>query len=238
MKNKILLFILCSFSFFAFNNIEDTINQYLLKNGEEINFSNKLSVEGQKSFTTMSKKAFDKSGFKLISDDGNIVISEISKARGPKQDEFLILDCTGKLIKNSDQVKFTFEKHKKEYYLVNLDSSKTVGTFDQISYMLIKSKTLNGLDAEFYCSQKDNSKTYVEKYSKDNVAQENQDTYRSISLVAVPKDIEKEELYKRFHKEKTIAYFSHIEIKDGNGKIHKYSRGNYILIEGQSLEIK
>lgn len=241
MKNKITLITLCSLFFFSFNNIDDTINQYLLKEGEQINFTNKFPDKNQKSSTILTKKAFDKSGFKLISNNGNIIISEISQARGPKQDEFWVVDCTGKLIKNKDHVKFTFEKDKKEYYLINLDSSKTVGSFDKIDYLILKSKTLNGSDGEFYTAEKDKSTVHIKKIHKKNEeieAENNQETYRNISLVAVPKDIEKEELYKRFHKEKTIAHFSSIEIKDGNGVIHKYSKGNYILCEGQSIEIR
>jgi len=238
---KLSIFTISVFFCFAFCITDKKLENHLLKVGETITFSNKPISDKHFTTTSMRKGAYDGSTFHLKSDkESNLSLTNINQPTGPNQDEIIIYGCTGQLKRNIDDVTFSFEKCKKKYYLINLDSARVVAVFDTISYLKLKSTNFNGNSAEFYRSEKDKSDVLYKSYSLSLEDKKTKKVYNNtnINLMAVPKDMKKDDLFKTIHEEKTLAYFSLIEFKVENNKIVTFPKGNYILCEGNSFDLK
>jgi hypothetical protein len=242
MKNQRIHFIFfilfISFSF----TLKDEIGKYMLRNGDVIIFSNK-PAGNDKGYMSMSRGSYDGSGFEFKLDSNkNVSISAITHARGPRQDGFIILGCTGKLARVKENLIITFEKYRKSYYLVNLDSASIVGTFDTIAKVTLKSTDLQGKPAEYYCSEKYSGNSMRIEVGPDGrqkmVKGKDNSPKSSISLLAVPPGTNYNDLYKANHKENTIAHFTYFSIETQDGKIILYPPGNYILCEGNTISMK
>lgn len=226
---------------FAFSITKNKLEKQLLQVGETIVFSNKPMLNIRYITSSMKVGAYDGTKFHLnIDSASNLSLSNLHQPNGPKQDDIHIFGCTGQMTRNEDNVTFRFEKCKNKYYLINLDSAKVVAIFDSISYLKVKSTNINGNAAEFYCADKaissvinksNPSSLVINKTLEDN-------TQQNISITAVPSDIKINDLYKAVHKENTLAYFSSIEFKVENNKILTFPKGNYILCEGNSFDLK
>jgi hypothetical protein len=59
----------------------------------------------------------------------------------------------------------------------------------------------------------------------------------NLNLVALPKNVNKKEIYKPMHKDNTIGIFTYFSLKDSEGTVKNYSEGDYVLIGGNSLSI-
>lgn len=247
MRGTKTLIIILLLSNFAFKNADSEMEKCIIKIGETINFSNKPFSEREKTSISMNKGAYDGSGYSLKIDTANyITISEISQSNGPKQDEFTLVGCTGNLIRNKESLTIQFEKCRKNYFLVNLDSSSLVGIFDTIFSIRLISEKLDGKPAEFYCPEKGRSGVHqrlVNLTSYDNPQNVSEDKYasptiRSIHLKAVPFGIKNEDLYLAKHPLNSLANFTRIELKIPGGKTILVRQGSYILCEGNSFDLK
>lgn len=229
---------------FAFRFIDRELDDNLLKVGETILFANKPILDEHFSTTSISRKSYDGSSFNLKKDKGdNWLLTNINRPNGPKQNDFAVLGCTGKLTRFADNITFTFEKCKKNYFLVNLDSGKVVAVVDSIEYLKLVSRDRKGNPAEYYCHEKDNSSVRYRSYSpgltgSQKNAVEQRPANDNINVTAVPRGMKRNELYTSVHKDKTLAHFSTIECKIEGNKILNFPAGNYILCEGKSLTIE
>lgn len=219
----------------------------LLKDGDTVVFSNKRDSGVTNSSSKHSKGAYDGSQHDLtIDNECNIVLSNIQQANGPKQDEFLLLGCTGNLTKKSDQVFLEFEKTRQEYYLINLDNAALVGTFEKIVRIVLKPEDALGNPAEVYCPEKIASKGYskTEVMGVDGkiIEVSDKDKYcckiTHINLTALPKGVKTKDLYVKEHKPETLAHFTKIEVVLEGGKTLTFPAGSYILAEGNSFSIQ
>lgn len=238
------LLILCCLSFKSFDN---ALEQCLIREGETIAFSNKLSSTIIRTSMSLKTGSRDGGGFECRIDTGqNITVSEITQSDGPSHDNFTIIGCTGSLTRVEDHLIITFEKCRKTYYLISLDGSGLVGEFDTINRILLKSEKLTGGPAEYFCSEKDKSgvrfkKTIPKKGQRieEQETQPDEDPVNTIiQLTAVPSGINKEELYAEKHSPPTLAQFSIIEIETSGGKITSFPHGSYLLVEGNTLLLK
>lgn len=241
LKPSILAFSI--FLCFAFRLIDKELDDNLVKVGETIVFSNKPLSDKHFVTASMSRSADDGSSFRLKNDkEGNFSLTNINQPNGPKQDDFVVFGCTGQLSRFTDNITFTFEKQKKNYFLINLDSGKVVAVFDSIVYLKLVSRNRKGNPAEYYCHEKDNSSVKYRSYSpgltdSQKNAVEQRPANDNINLTAVPQGMKRNELYASVHKEKTLAHFTTIECKIEGNKILNFPAGNYILCEGKSLTI-
>lgn len=243
LKNPIALFLILAC--FSFKSFDEEVQKCFIKVGETISFSNK--PDGTKSSMSERKGAYDGSGFNLKIDTGNnMILSNITQSDGPKQDEFMLLGCTGSLTRSENNLTLDLTKYGRNYYLIHLESSAVVGTFDTIVRVILKSETAQRKPAEYYCQEKDRSGVHkkiaipksnglpTEQYPSANDVPE----IRSIHLTAVPAEITKEELYASKHPSNTLAHFTKIEIELKGGKVIPFPSGSYILCEGNSFTLK
>jgi len=243
---KIQIVLLLIFGSLSFTSFEDEIEKCLIKVNETILFSNKLASNTLSSFSSLKKGSYDGSGFELKIDTANrITLSDISQADGPKQDEFIIVGCTGSLTRVEEILSIKFEKCRKGYYLINLDSSALVGNFDTIVKVVLKSENSNGKPAEYYCSEKvlgNRMKKMITttngKPKEENIMEDDNPSIRVVNLTAVPSGIKKDDLFVSKHATRTIAHFVKIEIEIKEGRIMRFPPGSYILCEGNSLTLK
>lgn len=240
--SKLLVACFIAFTTLAFSISKKGLNAYLLKNDESISFSNKPLLPNSVSSFLMNKRAFDGSGYKLnIDTANNIRLNTITQATGPTNDEFTVVGCTGSLTRTQDKVTFSFEKVRENYYLIDLKNSKLIDVFDSIIQISLKSADNNDKPCEFYCPQKKKSVVYyrsVNQKLNDNTGMNNSNMIKDkISLVAVPKNITKDDLFCEVHKENSLAHFSDFEIVLQNGKVLKLPKGTYLLCEGNSFAL-
>lgn len=238
--SKPLVVCIIAITTLSFSISKKGLNAYLLKTNESISFSNKPVLPNAVSSILMNKRAFDGSGYKLkIDTANNIRLNTITQATGPTNDEFTVVGCTGSLTRTQDKVTFSFEKVRENYYLIDLKNSKLIDVFDSIIQISLKSADNNDKPCEFYCPQKKKSVVYyrsVNQKLNDNTDMSNR-VKDIISLVAVPKNITKDDLFCPVHKEISLAHFSDFEIVLQNGKVLKLPGGTYLLCEGNSFAL-
>lgn len=239
LQNTIIAFMfLLTFSF----TIKDKeFQNNLLKVGETVSFSNKPKSFNQVTSVSMKKGAYDGSGFDLTIDTGkNIFLRSIKQSNGPKQDELLVIGCTGTLTRNKENVIFNFEKCRRKYYLIDMINAKLIDSFDSIIQLSLSSTDINGNPAEFYCSQKDKSAVHKETSNQNIVLPKVRNTPKNtdINLTSVPADMKKEDLFKKVHKESTLAHFSNIELVTSTNKKVNLPSGDYMICEGNSFNMR
>jgi hypothetical protein len=213
----------------------------LLRIGESISFSNKPKSFNEVTSVSMKKGANDGSGFDLTIDTGkNITLRRIRKSFGPKQDELLVIGCTGTMTRNKENVVFNFEKCRKKYYLIDMINAKLIDSFDSIIQLSLSSTDISGNPAEFYCSQKDKSAVHEETSNPNIVLPQIRETPKNtdINLTSVPADMKKEDLFSKVHKENTLAHFSNIELLTSTNKKINLPSGDYMICEGNSFRMR
>jgi hypothetical protein len=237
-KNTIIAFLLLLT--FSFTLLDKEFQDNLLRIGESISFSNKPKSFNEVTSVSMKKGANDGSGFDLTIDTGkNITLRRIRKSFGPKQDELLVIGCTGTMTRNKENVIFNFEKCRKKYFLIDMINAKLIDSFDSIIQLSLSSTDINGNPAEFYCSQKDKSAVYkTTSNQKDFERIDNKPAITDINLTSVPADMKKNDLFSKVHKENTLAHFSNIELLTSTNKKVNLPSGDYMICEGNSFSMR
>ena len=225
---------------FSFTLLDREFQDNLLRIGESISFSNKPKSFNEVTSVSMKKGANDGSGFDLTIDTGkNITLRRIRKSFGPKQDELLVIGCTGTMTRNKENVVFNFEKCRKKYYLIDMINAKLIASFDSIIQLSLSSTDISGNPAEFYCSQKDKSAVYkTTSNQKDFERIDNKPAITDINLSSVPADMKKNDLFSKVHKENTLAHFSNIELVTSTNKKVNLPSGDYMICEGKSFRMR
>jgi hypothetical protein len=239
IKNTLIAFVFLLTLSFTLKDKEFQDN--LLKVGETIAFSNKPKYINELTSVSMTKGAYDGSGYALTIDTGkNITLRSIKQSNGPKQDELLVIGCTGTMTRNKENVIFNFEKCRKKYYLIDMINAKLIDSFDSIVQLSLSSTDINGNPAEFYCSQKDKSAVYEETSIPNIVLPKVRNTPKNtdINLTSVPADMKKEDLFSKVHKENTLAHFSNIELLTSTNKKVNLPSGDYMICEGNSFSMR
>ena len=239
LQNTIVAFVLILT--FSFTILDKEFQDNLLKVGETISFSNKPKYIFERTSVSIKKGAYDGSGFDLTIDTGkNISLRSIKQSNGPKQDELLVIGCTGTLTRNKENVIFNFEKCRKKYYLIDMINAKLIDSFDSIIQLSLSSTDINGNPAEFYCSQKDKSAVHEETSNQNIVLPKVRNTPKitDINLTSVPADMKKEDLFSKVHKESTLAHFSNIELLTSTNKKVNLPSGDYMICEGNSFNLR
>jgi hypothetical protein len=155
MKNIIYLFLLFfSILSLSFVTKHDDLKQNFIKVDESIVFSNKNSPNSYFKNAHISRKSNDLSGFELeIDSTHSFKISNISHSESPSQDNFTIINCSGKLSRDESKMLIEIKKTGKKFFLVNLDKEQFT-EFDNVLRIELVATKPNGDKAEYYCSER------------------------------------------------------------------------------------
>jgi hypothetical protein len=239
MKNIIYLFLLFfSILSLSFVTKHDDLKQNFIKVDESIVFSNKNSPNSYFKNAHISRKSNDLSGFELeIDSTHSFKISNISHSESPSQDNFTIINCSGKLSRDESKMLIEIKKTGKKFFLVNLDKEQFT-EFDNVLRIELVATKPNGDKAEYYCSERALwNMNKDEKDEKESLIKFNKVVQKNINLVAVPSSISKRDLFAVKHKPETLANFTKIEITTEDGKKHSFPSGNYLFCEGSKIEM-
>jgi hypothetical protein len=239
MKNIIYLFLLFfSILSLSFVTKHDDLKQNFIKVDESIVFSNKNSPNSYFKNAHISRKSNDLSGFELeIDSTHSFKISNISHSESPSQDNFTIINCSGKLSRDESKMLIEIKKTGKKFFLVNLDKEQFT-EFDNVLRIELVATKPNGDKAEYYCSERALwNMNKDEKDEKESLIKFNKVVQKNINLVAVPSSISKRDLFAVKHKPETLANFTTIEIMTDDGKKHSFPSGNYLFCEGSKIEM-
>jgi hypothetical protein len=239
MKNIIYLFLLFfSILSLSFVTKHDDLKQNFIKVDESIVFSNKNSPNSYFKNAHISRKSNDLSGFELeIDSTHSFKISNISHSESPSQDNFTIINCSGKLSRDESKMLIEIKKTGKKFFLVNLDKEQFT-EFDNVLRIELVATKPNGDKAEYYCSERALwNMNKDEKDGKESLIKFNKVVQKNINLVAVPSSISKRDLFAVKHKPETLANFTKIEITTEDGKKHSFPSGNYLFCEGSKIEM-
>ena len=239
MKNPTQLFLLvCLFFCISFINKHGDLKQNFIKVGESIIFSNKNSSNSYFKNAHISRKSNDLSGFELEMDSTHsFKISNISHSKGPSQDNFTIINCSGKLSRDESKLLIEIEKTGKKFFLVNLDKEQ-IAEFDHVLSIELVATKPNGEKAEYYCSERalwNQNREF--KKENEELIRFNKTVQNNINQIAVPSNISQKELYAAKHKPETLANFTKIEVTTDDGKKHSFPSGNYLFCEGSKIEM-
>ncbi len=240
MKNPTQLFLLvCLFFCISFINKQGDLKQNFIKVGESIVFSNKNSSNSNFKNAHISRKSNDLSGFELQMDSTHsFKISKISQSKSPRQDNFTIINCSGKLSRDESKMLIEIKKTREKFFLVNLDKEQIAAEFDNVLSIELVATKPNGEKAEYYCSERalwNQNREF--KKENEELIRFNKTVQNNINLIAVPSNISKKELYAAKHLPKTLANFTKIEITTEDGKKHSFPSGNYLFCEGSKIEM-
>ena len=237
MKNPTQLFLLlCLFFCLSLINKHGDLNQNFIKVGESIVFYNKNSANTSIKKSGIHRKSNDLSGFDLEMDSTHsFKISNILQAEGPKQDNFTIINCSGKLSRDERKMLIEIEKTGKKFFLFSLDKEQIAAEFDNVLNIELVATKPNGDKAEYYCSER--ALWNMNKDEKESLIKFNKVVQKNINLVAVPSSISKRDLFAVKHKPETLANFTKIEITTEDGKKHSFPSGNYLFCEGSKIEM-
>ncbi len=232
---KLSIAFLFTLQSFTFNRSVNGIGQYLIKEKETIFFSIIPTRDLEVNWMNTKKAGYDGIKYEINLDTAhNITVQNISQATGPKQDELVIFGCSGSLTKLKENLSISFIKYRKKYFLINLDNSTLVGTFDSIIRVELKAETLKGKPAAYYCTQKEG----LERDTKEKTASTINKPLLSVHIRAVPSNIKKKELDAKKHPPHTIGQFTKIEVEIQRGRTLTFPQGSYILCEGDSLSLQ
>ncbi len=240
MKNPSQLFLLvCLFICFSFVNKHGDLKRNFINVGESIFFSNKNSPNTITKKSEIHRKSNDLSGFDLEMDSTHsFKISNISQSKGPKQDNFTIINCSGKLSRDESKMLIEIEKTGKKFFLFSLDKEQIAAEFDNVLSLELVATKPNGEKAEYYCSERalwNMNKDEIEE--QESLIKFNKVVQKNINLIAVPSNISKKDLFAVKHKPETLANFTSIEIMTDDGKKHSFPKGSYLLCEGNKFEL-
>ena len=240
MKNTIYFILLFCLSIcFSFVNKHGDLKQNYIKVGETIVFSNKNSPNTITKKSEIHRKSNDLSGFDLEMDSTHsFKISNVSQAEGPKQDNFTIINCSGKLSRDESKMLIEIEKTGKKFFLFSLDKEQIAAEFDNVLSLELVATKPNGEKAEYYCSERALwNMNKDEKEEQESLIKFNKVVQRNINLIAVPSNISKKDLFAIKHKPETLANFTSIEIMTDDGKKHSFPKGSYLFCEGNKFEM-
>ncbi|MFY8109105.1 MAG: hypothetical protein ACOVO9_08935 [Bacteroidia bacterium] len=241
MKNPTQLFVLvCLFICFSFVSKHGDLKQNFIKVGETIFFSNKNRPNTITKKSEVHRKSNDLSGFDLEMDSTHsFKISNISQAEGPKQDNFTIINCSGKLSRDESKMFIEIEKTGKKFFLFSLDKEQIAAEFDNVLSIELVATKPNGEKAEYYCSERALwNMNKDEKEEQESLIKFNKVVQKNINLIAVPSNISKKDLFAVKHKPETLANFTRIEITTNDGNKHTFPSGSYIFCEGSNFDIR
>ena len=221
MKMKYLLVLLVigfiSNSFTPSGNFQDGY----FKKGELISFTHDVNSDDKFYNAYVKRGAFDGTRFYLeIDSNKNYLLSDLQKAKGDKQDELTFVLCNGEASYDGKIISITLQNTGKKYFMVDINSGEITKLNNSPKRILLESIDQKGNKAEFYSP---------EKSFESRV---------SFSILALPINVKKKELYVANHAPKTIAHFKSIRVEFENEQQIDFPQGCYMLCAGNSFTLK
>lgn len=202
-------------SSFAFQILPDYFKNHELKQNEIINFKDGPELNIETYSGSFKKGAYDLSRYTIILDNaGNLKVSELRGCAGKHQNDIDFYLCNGTVTRKGDTLKINAKTIYSKFYIFSITKNGIVDSLSSSVKISLISKTLKNK----YCP------TLINMIS-------------NLNLVALPKNVNKKEIYKPMHKDNTIGIFTYFSLKDSEGTVKNYSEGDYVLIGGNSLSI-
>jgi len=221
MKMKYLLVLLVigfiSNSFTPSGNFQDGY----FKKGELISFTHDVNSDDKFYNAYVKRGAFDGTRFYLeIDSNKNYLLSKLRPAMGDKQDELMLVGCNGTAMYDGNNMAIELHNSEKKYFMVDINSGEITKLNNSPKRILLESIDQKGNKAEFYSP---------EKSFESRV---------SFSILALPINVKKKELYVANHAPKTIAHFKSIRVEFENEQQIEFPQGCYMLCAGNSFTLK
>ena len=208
-----LLFVFLIFQSFTRITTNGEYKNYELKQNETITFKDGLNSKANKFSASYKRGSYDQTRYEIFVDTGiNLIVSNITECAANYQNELSLILCSGTISRNEDTLKIHAKTIHDKLYLFNVKKNRIVDSLTPDIQIDIISKTLKNE----YCPN---------LFSSGAIT----------GIVALPKDINTDEIYAAFHKDNTIGVFTYFKVTDSNGKSKMYSAGDYVLIGGNSL---
>jgi hypothetical protein len=206
---SILVVVVCSF-------VQSSSKDFFeLKNGKTFTHAYTLNPERKHFSSRMSRGSYDQSGYEILIDSQyHIGYKKLKAAEGLHQSELEFNFCSANFLKQKDTVFIKVTTPHTKLYLLSLDQQKLLGTFGNKIEIEVAADDVNNK----------NCRTMISTYAKH------------LSLIALPKGVERNELFWSQHSPKTIGVFSYLKLKDSEGKDYFFSAGDYLLIGGNEIE--
>ena len=208
-----LLFAFLIFQSFTRITTNGEYKNYELKQNETVTFKDGPNSKADKFSASYKRGSYDHTRYEIVVDTGiNLIVSNITECAGKHQNELSLILCSGIISRNEDTLKIHDKTINDKLYLFNVEKNRIVDSMTPDIQIDIISKTLKNE----YCPN---------LFSNAAIT----------GIVALPKDVNTDEIYKAFHKDNTVGVFTYFKVADSNGRSKMYSAGDYVLIGGNSL---
>lgn len=223
MKNtlKVLSAFILLVLLLSFNRIvtSDGVMYHELKQNEIITFDGKQSSDTNTYSGSIQRGSGDSTGYHIVIDkEGNLDVKNLKAADGKNQNDLTIYHCSGTITRNNDTLKVQAKSSYKTIYIINIEKKVIVDSFYPDIKIGLVSKTLKNK----YCPSLVTTKI-------GNI--------KTMDIVALPKKINTDELFKPKHEDKTIGIFSYLAVADIKGKFKFFPAGDYVFIGGNTINI-
>ncbi|NVN95074.1 MAG: hypothetical protein HXX18_07325 [Bacteroidetes bacterium] len=157
----------------------------------------------------------DGSGYDIeIDTTGRLKVTDLRECKGKHQNEINIFNCNGTISRNSDTIIISAKTIYDKFFLFSLGKKEKNESFEPNVRIQLICRTLNN------------------EYCPGLV-----DTDGRVYIVALPKDVDTEDIYEPLHLDKNVGIFTYFAVYDTNGKLKVFPQGDYVLIGGNSLKI-
>ena len=215
MKTKISLPLACLVLFLLQSFIlpVDNYKNYELKKNETIVFNSSQKNKPEKISASYKRWSYDHSRYAIEIDTAiHLTVSNITAAEGKHQNELSIILCSGTFTRNEDTLKVHATTYYDKLYLFSVEKNGIIDSLTSEVQIAFVSKTLKNE----YCPNLVTTGTFT-------------------GIVALPKNIDPDEIYKPEHEDHTVGVFTYFKVIDANGKSREYPMGDYVLIGGNSI---
>lgn len=183
------------------------------KNGDSLSFDFNLPDSLYEGMSSMG--SYDGKKYKVqYNSKGEIKVSNLQGARGISQNNLDLFLACGTLKQNEDNLSISASTHFNTFYLYSLEKG-LLDSFSSTIEINLRSKTLKNKWCPHWVT-----------------------TNGRLSITALPNGIHYKKTYRYSHAPKTVGIFENFSIQDANGTLKNYAQGDYILVGGNSQEIK
>jgi uncharacterized protein YxeA len=212
-----VVFILQSFFQIKAQNVVTNLETeyHELKLNEVDSFMNGPDIKYNDYNAYCKRGSYDNTRYRIDLDStGELNVSDLRECKGKHQNEISIFNCSGTISRNSDTIIISAKTIYNKFFLFNIKKNGFDESFTPNIRIELISKTLNN------------------EYCPSLVTTDDQ-----VHIVALPKDIDTDEIYEPVHRDKTIGIFTYFAVYDSKGSCKFYPAGDYVLIGGNSIKI-
>lgn len=211
--------IVATMSSFGFNKRDKKPRIGELRPNQIVHFGEQVKDPKTYVLKSTNRGSYDSSSYSLLLDPfGNISVYNINGCKGKHQNELELLNCFGTITRSiSDTIKIHASTTFRKVFIFCIQQKTVIDSFEGDVDVAIVSRTLDGEVCPVIVNGFDGT------------------FESSMSITALPKNINFKEVFDRKHSDETVGMFSSLVVTDSKGELKQFAPNDYVLIGGNSM---